>query len=392
MERTADVVVVGAGVMGASIAFHLVDRHAGRVVVVERQFVAAGPTGRSSAALRRHYSLELYARMATRSLEIFRSFEELTGVPAGIRECGILHVVGPEDLAAMRTTVATLRRIGADAEALDPLELRKLFPEMSVDGLAGGAFDRTTGYADPVAVTTGFANRARELGAVIHQETTVTGLTLRGGRLAAVVTDRGAIATPAVVNAAGVWAGQVARLAGVALPIQAARAQLAAFRIPPGFAHPLPIVGDGVRLCYFQPEVGDLVMVGPRGRSGTAAVVDPDRCDERVDPDRVVAAAEALCHRFPVMERGSPAGGYASMYDVTPDSHFVLERSPDVPGLFVAAGFSGHGFKHAPVIGSMMADLVLEGATREFDIEPFASRRFTDGRPPWRGSYTGIPY
>lgn len=211
--------------MGASIAFHLARRGAGRVVVVERRFVAAGPTGRSSAALRRHYSLELYARMATRALETYRSFEELTGVSAGIKECGILHVVGVEDLAALHATAAMLRRIGADAELLDPTELVKLFPEMSVEGLAGGAFDRTTGYADPVAVTTGFANRARELGVVIHQETTVTGLTLRAGRLAAVTTDRGVIETAAVVNAAGPWAAAVAELAGVALPIRAARTQ-----------------------------------------------------------------------------------------------------------------------------------------------------------------------
>jgi glycine/D-amino acid oxidase-like deaminating enzyme len=392
LPRAADVVVVGAGAMGASIAFHLARRRAGRVVVVERRFVAAGPTGRSSAALRRHYSLELYARMATRSLEVYRSFAELTGVPAGITECGILHVVGPEDLAALRTTVAMLRRIGADAELLEPAELRKLFPEMRVDGLAGGALDRTTGYADPVAVTTGLASRARVLGAVIHQETAVTGLTVRSGRVAAVTTDRGVIDTPAVVNAAGPWAAAVARLAGVTLPIQAHRAQLAAFRIPAGFAHPLPIVGDGVQLCYFQPEVGNLVMVGGRGRPGAAAIVDPDRCDERVDPDRVTAAGEALCHRFPAMEQASPAGGYASVYDMTPDSHFIVEESPEVRGLFVAAGFSGHGFKHVPVIGSMLADLVVDGATREFDLAPFSSRRFTDGRPPWRGLYTGIPF
>ena len=392
MERTADVVIVGAGVMGASVAFNLARRRAGRVVVVERQFVAAGPTGRSSAALRRHYSLELYARMATRSLEIFRHFEELTGVSASIKDCGILHVVGPEDLPALRTTVGMLRRIGADAEALDPADLRKLWPEMSVEGLAGGAFDRTTGYADPVAVTNGYASRARALGVSIHQETRVTALTLRGGRIEAVVTDRGVIETPVVVNAAGVWAARVARMAGVTLPIEATRTQLAAFRVPSGFGHPLPIVGDGEQLCYFQPEVGGLVMVGPRGRPGASAVVDPDRCDERVDPDRVLAAGEALCRRFPAMEQGHPAGGYASMYDVTPDSHFILEASPEVPGLFNAAGFNGHGFKHAPVVGAAMADLVLDGKTAEFDLAPFSSRRFTDGRPPWRGLYARIPF
>jgi glycine/D-amino acid oxidase-like deaminating enzyme len=392
LTRTADVVIVGAGVMGASIAHELGRRGAGRVVVVERQFVAAGPTGRSSAALRRHYSLELYARMATRSLEIYRRFAEVTGVSAGIKECGILHVVGPEDLPALETTVHMLQRIGADAEALDPEGLRKLLPEMHVADLAGGAFDRTTGYADPVAVTQGYARRVRELGVTIHQDTAVTGLTRRGGRIAAVETDRGEIDTPAVVNAAGPWAARVARMAGVELPITAARTQLAAFRVPADFGHPLPIVGDGLQLCYVQPEVGGLVLVGPRGRPGASTLVDPDGYDERLDPERAQTAAEALCRRFPAMERAAPAGGYASVYDVTPDSHFVLEASPDVPGLFTAAGFNGHGFKHAPVIGAIMADLVLDGQTREFDIAPFASRRFTDGRRPWRGLYPGVPF
>jgi glycine/D-amino acid oxidase-like deaminating enzyme len=378
--------------MGASVAFELARRRAGRVVVLERRFVAAGPTGRSSAALRRHYSLEPYARMATRSLEIYRRFEELTGVSAGIKECGILHVVGPEDLAALVRTVEMLQRIGADAETLDPDGLRKLLPEMSVEGLAGGAYDATTGYADPVAVTSGYTGRARELGVVIRQETEVTGVTLRDGRVASVETDRGVIDTPAVVNAAGPWAARIARMAGVELPIAASRTQLAAFRIPADFGHPLPIVGDGVQLCYFQPEVGGLVMVGPRGRHDASALVDPDRCDERLDPERGQAAAEALCRRFPAMERAHPAGGYASLYDVTPDSHFILEASPGAPGLFVAAGFNGHGFKHAPVVGAIMADLVLQGRTSELDIAPFSSRRFAEERPPWRGLYTRIPF
>lgn len=391
MERTSDVVIVGAGVMGASIAYHLAERRAGRVTVLERQFVAAGPTGRSSAALRRHYSLELYARMATRALELYRQFDEVTGVSAGIKECGILHVVDARDLAALVTTVDMLRRIGADAELLDPDGLRKLWPEMSVEDLAGGAYDAATGYADPVAVTTGYARRARELGVTIHQETTVTGLIRRGAGGLTVDTDRGSIDTRVVVNAAGPWAARIARMVGVELPIVAARTQLAAFRAPADF-HPLPIVGDGAQLCYFQPEVGGLVMVGPRGRPGVSAHADPDRYDERLDPERGHAAAEALCRRFPAMETAHPAGGYASLYDVTPDSHFILEATPGVPGLFTAAGFNGHGFKHAPVIGQLMAELVLDGRTSEFDVGPFSSRRFTDGRPPWRGRYAQIPF
>jgi sarcosine oxidase subunit beta len=392
MRPTADVVIVGGGVMGTSIALHLARRGAGRIALLEQRFIASGPTGRSSAVLRRHYSLELYARMATRSLEVYGRFEDLTGVSAGLRRCGVLHVVGPDELAASRTTVAMLRRIGAGFSALDVDEVRRLVPRIDPAGLAGGVYDPEGGCADPAGVTHGYAARARELGVAIHQETRVTGIDVAGGRIAGVRTDRGPVAAPVVVNAAGVWAARVARLAGVALPIEANRVQLASFRLPPDFGHPLPVIGDNVQRCYFAPEVGDLVMVGTRTPPGTLPVVDPDHCNERIDADRVLGAAEALCRRLPVMERGESTGGYASMYDATPDAHFVIEADPRVPGLFTAAGFNGHGFKHSPVVGEIVAELVLDGQTREFDVTPFASGRFTDGRPPWRGLYASVPF
>lgn len=392
MERSADVVIIGGGVMGASIALHLARRRAGTIVLCERNTLASGPTGRSSAVLRRHYSLELYARMAARSLEIYRRFEELTGVSAGIRSCGVMHVVGPEELPALEATVAMLHRIGADLEALTVEDVQQLLPRLDPAGVAGGVYDRRGGCADPAAVTHGYAARARQLGVAIHQTTGVTGLELRHGRIAGVRTDRGVIEAPAVVNAAGVWAGRIARMAGIALPITARRVQLATFGLPPDFGHPLPVVGDNVQRCYFAPEVGDLVMVGTRTPPGTLPDVDPDRCDERIDPERVVAASEALCRRFPAMERGRALGGYASMYDETPDAHFIVEEAPEVPGLFTAAGFNGHGFKHSPVIGEIVADLVCDGKTSAFDITPFSSTRFTDGRPSWRGLYQSVPF
>jgi glycine/D-amino acid oxidase-like deaminating enzyme len=392
MRRAADVVIVGGGVMGTSIALHLARRGAGRIALLEKRFIASGPTGRSSAVLRRHYSLELYARMAARSLGIYQRFEELTGASAGIRRCGVLHVVGPDELAASRTTVAMLRRIGAGVSALDVDDVRRLVPCLDPAGVAGGVYDPEGGCADPAGVTHGYAARARELGVAILQETLVTGLDVAGGRVAGVRTDRGGVSAPVVVNAAGVWAGRVARLAGVELPIQANRVQLASFRLPPDFGPPLPVIGDNVQRCYFAPEVGDQVMVGTRNLPGTLPVVDPDHCNERIDEDRVVGAAEALCRRLPVMERGQSTGGYASMYDATPDAHFIVEADPRVGGLFTAAGFNGHGFKHSPVIGEIVTELVLDGKTREFDVTPFASSRFTDGRPPWRGLYASVPF
>jgi sarcosine oxidase subunit beta len=342
--------------------------------------------------LRRHYSLELYARMAHRSLETYRRFEELTGVPAGLRTTGVLHLVGPEELAALQATVAMLRRIGVPLDALTIDDVVRLCPPLDPQGLAGAVYDPQGGCADPAAVTHGYAARARDLGVRIHQSTRVTGLEVRSGRVSGVRTDRGTVAAPVVVNAAGVWAPRIARFAGVELPITVSRVQLATFKQPVGFGPGLPVVGDNPQRCYFAPEVGDVVMVGTRNLPGTLPVVDPDGLDERIDPDRVVVASEALCRRFPAMAEGQATGGYASMYDVTPDAHFIVEESPAVPGFFIAAGFSGHGFKHSPVIGEIVSELILDHKTSEFDVAPFSSLRFTDGRPPWRGLYRTVAY
>jgi glycine/D-amino acid oxidase-like deaminating enzyme len=392
MERTADIVVIGGGVMGTSIALHLARRRAGRIVLCEKSAVASGPTGRSSAVLRRHYSLELYARMAHRSLEIYRRFEELTGVPAGLRNTGVLHIVGPEEVAALQATVAMLRRIGTPLEMLTVDEVVRRWPQLDPEGLAGAVYDPEGGCADPAAVTHGYAARGRELGVTIHQSTRVTGLDVKRGRVAGVRTDRGDVAAPVVVNAAGVWAPGIARLAGVDLPITVSRVQLATFKQPGAFGATLPVIGDNPQRCYFAPEIGDLLMVGTRNLPGTLPVVEPDRLDERIDPERAVAASEVLCRRLPAMAEGHAMGGYASMYDVTPDAHFILEEGPGVAGFFIAAGFNGHGFKHSPVIGEIMSELILDGKTSEFDVAPFSSHRFTDGRPPWRGVYRTVAF
>ncbi len=378
--------------MGTSIALHLALKRAGRVVVVEKGTLASGPTGRSSALLRRHHSLEIYARMATRSLEIYRRFEELTGASADVTSRGMLTLVGSEDLEAMRITCAMLRRIGADAEALDLDDLGRLVPHMSPEGLAGAGYDPTTGYADPVAVTQGYAARARQLGVAIHQATTVTGLVRRGDVVTGVLTDRGMVEAPAVVNAAGIWAPRIAAMAGVALPIAASRVQVTSFRVPAAFPHPRLVVGDNVLGCYIRPEGDDLMLVGTRSKPGALPVADPDASETRVDEERILKATEALCTRFPAMADGEATGGWTSMYDMTPDGHFIIEATPGRPGLFTAAGFSGHGFKHSPVVGRAVADLVVDGATAEIDLAPFSSARFSDGRLPLRGIYKGFAF
>ena len=394
MTATADVVVVGGGVMGTSIALQLARRRAGRVVLCEKSHVASGPTGRSSALLRRHYSIELYARMAARSFEMYGNFEELTGRPAEITRCGLVMAVGPEDAPALRETVAMMQRLGVKVEEVAARDLARVVPGLSVDGLGAAAWETDTGYGDPASVSQAYAARARELGVEIRQDTHVSGFTLSGGRISGVRTSAGDLSTSTVVNAAGPWGAALSRAVGVDLPIVASRQQLVILRPRADAAAARPVLVDMVDRAYYRPETGGLVLVGTRNRAGVSAPVDPDAFSERVDPDRVAWTAEAAARRFPAFADAEAVGGYTSVYDLTPDLHFVIERSPKVPGLVHALGFSGHGFKHSPVVGEMVAELVVDGRVSVVDATPFSSERFADrsGRPVLAGRYGSWPF
>jgi glycine/D-amino acid oxidase-like deaminating enzyme len=394
VTATADVVVVGGGVMGTSIALQLARRRAGRVVLCEKSHVASGPTGRSSALLRRHYSIELYARMAARSFEMYGNFEELTGRPAEITRCGLVMAVGPEDAPALRETVAMMQRLGVKVEEVAARDLARVVPGLSVDGLGAAAWETDTGYGDPASVSQAYAARARELGVEIRQDTHVSGFTLSGGRISGVRTSAGDLSTSTVVNAAGPWGAALSRAVGVDLPIVASRQHLVILRPRADAAAARPVLVDMVDRAYYRPETGGLVLVGTRNRAGVSAPVDPDAFSERVDPDRVAWTAEAAARRFPAFADAEAVGGYASVYDLTPDLHFVIERSPKVPGLVHALGFSGHGFKHSPVVGEMVAELVVDGRVSVVDATPFSSERFADrsGRPVLAGRYGSWPF
>jgi glycine/D-amino acid oxidase-like deaminating enzyme len=390
-STTADVVIVGGGVMGTSIALHLARRRAGRIVLLERRHVASGPTGRSSALLRRHYSIPLYAEMAARSFEAYGQFEELTGRPAEITRCGLVMAVGPEDVPAMRETVAMLKRLGVKVEALAPDDLARVVPGIDASAFGAAAWETDTGYGDPASISQAYAARARELGVQIRQDALVSSLVVAGGRIAGVRSESGDVAAPVVVNAAGPWGAALSRAVGVDLPVVASRQQLVILKPRGGAVASRPVLVDMVDRSYYRPETGGLVLVGTRNRAGVSAPVDPDAFSERVDAERVATVADAAARRFPAFADAEAVGGYASVYDLTPDLHFVIERSPVVPGLVHALGFSGHGFKHSPVIGQMVAELVLDGHVSVVDAAPFSSSRF-GGPQILTGRYSSWPF
>jgi glycine/D-amino acid oxidase-like deaminating enzyme len=376
LPRTADVVVVGGGVHGASVAYHLARRRAGRVVLVERKFLASGPTGRSSALVRRFYAMDFLTRTGNTSAQLFQRWAEaIGGGDPGFRQVGILWLAPPDRAANLGDNVRRARAQGVRIDLLTPEELKALVPAMAVDDVAVAAHEPESGYADASSTTNALAARARELGATIVQHVPVGAVLVSGGRVIGVGTAEGEIHAPAVVVCAGLWAPGLLAPLGIEVPVAPKRHQMCFFRRPPGFdGHPGMI--DRPSGTYMRPETGNLTI---QGLSTYHEVVDPDRYNEGADSEEVMRNAELIAHRFPVMEHGLSMGGYSGVYDVTPDHEPVLGPIPEFQGLYADFGWSGHGFKHSPVIGDIMAEVVLDGRAAGWDLTPFRWSRFRDG-------------
>jgi glycine/D-amino acid oxidase-like deaminating enzyme len=379
---TAEVVIVGGGSTGASIAYHLARRGVAGVLLLEQGFLASGATGRSSAIVRQHYAYPVTARMARLALDVFRRFDDVIGGECGFTRTGYLALVGPDDREALAGNVAMQQGVGVRTRVVGAAEIRDLVPQMAVDDLAAAAHEPDAGYADPAATTASLARRARDLGARILEGTAVRRLVVERGAVAGVETGAGTVATRTVVAAAGGWTPRLLAPLGVEVPITNTLHQIGVFERPADFGPGHPVCGDFVSQVYFRPEQGGLTLVGSTKHTHDE-VVDPDDYPAAADPGWLQEFAERSVHRFPGLEAARSRGGWAGFYDTTPDFQFVLDRAPGVAGLFVAAGFSGHGFKHSPIIGDLVADLVLgtPPADPHVDLGFFALSRFAAGRP-----------
>jgi sarcosine oxidase, subunit beta len=378
MQTGATVVVVGGGVMGCSIAFHLAERGV-EVLVLERGTVCSGMSARSGALVRMHYTNQPEARMALASLGYFQDWRERVGGWCGFTVTGAAVLVGPGEGQRMRRNVAMLRAIGVDTETVDPADLAADHPELDLDGVELAAVEPGSGYADPVATTFAFASRAVDLGARIGQGVAVRGLAVAGDRVVGVDTDDGRVGADAVVLACGPWVDPLARTAGFELGISPERSQIAFFRRPRA-ARRHPVVIDGVLGTYFRPHGAELSLLGVEAghHIGVEAI---DREVEGYDQQVVAPALGRLAGRVPAFAGAPFARGHRGVYDTSPDSRAVLDAAPGVGGLFVAGGFSGTGFKKSPAVGACMAELVTLGAAATVDIRPFRLGRFAEGDP-----------
>jgi sarcosine oxidase, subunit beta len=377
MPRTAEVVIIGGGVHGASLAYHLARRKVGRVVLVERKWLASGPTGRSTALVRRFYGHDFFTRTASAAADIFQRWAERIGGDPGYREVGFLVLATSKEARHLERNVSRAQALGARVTLLTPTEMAALVPALWIDDVAVASWEAQSGYADPVATTTALATRARQEGAAIVLDTTVQTIQIEGGRVRGVATSAGPIDAPVVVNCAGLWAPRLLAPLGITVEIRPTRHQMCVFERPPGMASH-PAIADRPLRTYMRPETGDLTLFG-FGSHVHDEVVDPDDHDEGADPEQVLKNAELLARRIPAMEAGRVRRGYAGVYDTTPDGQPVLGAIPEYPGLFTDFGWSGHGFKHSPVIGDILAELIVSGRSGDYDLRPFRWHRFREG-------------
>lgn len=381
---TSDVVIIGGGINGVAIA-HALARRGVDVTVLERNSIASGPTGRSCGIIRQHYSHEVTARLALESLATFENFAETVGGTCDFRQTGFIMAVGSEGEAALRRNVRLQQRVGIDTRLISAQDVQEMVPGMDTTGIALAAYEPRSGYADAHATSMSYAASARRLGASIRTGVEVSRLRIESGRIAGVeTTSGGRFEADSVVIAAGPWSPGLARLCGLELPIRAHRVQIGVFEAAPGHA-PRHIFIDTCLGMYHRPEGDSMMLVGSvETAEADGTIAGPDDYAAAADPERMETYVERLVQRIPPMRDGRFHSGYASLYDVTPDWQPIVDAVPGTEGLFCVAGSSGHGFKLAPAIAELAADLVTRSDTAEplFSFGRFGSSVTASGSYP----------
>ena len=386
MATTADMVVIGGGINGCSIAYHLAQCGAGTVLLLERRHIAAGPTGRSSGIVRQHYTLETLACMARDSLRVFQHFEEEVGGSAGFVQTGAVFLASPENSSALEKTVAMHQRLGIRTSVLPVEELRRMEESLQHEDLVCGAYEPDSGYADPALAANSYCEAAKGLGVEVRTRTTVTGLRVENGQVRGVQTDTGEIGCAVAVNVAGPWGDEIAAMAGAEIPMVPSRHPVVLMQRPPQWRNPTPVWIDLVNGAYFKPEGRAGIVIGSIRPEAGDVRADLETFSPTPSYEEVAEFSETIIKRFPVMGEGLAQGGWAGLYDVTPDWQPVIDKITEVEGFYCAVGFSGHGFKLGPAVGTIIAELVTTGECRSYDIGLFRYQRFQESKLT-RGKY-----
>jgi sarcosine oxidase subunit beta len=372
MDKTADIVIIGGGIVGLSIAYYLALKKAGRIVLFEKGQLGEGSTGRCVGGIRTQFSTEINIRFSLESLKTFERFGEEFGVSPEFKKIGYLFLATTEqEIGVFRENVMLQKKFNIPVEFLSPGEIKSRWPYLRADDVLGGTFCSRDGYAGPNEVLSGFVNGAKRAGVKIYEGTEIVGISLVKGRIHSVKTKSEEIFTPAVVNAGGPYAASIGEMAGIRIPVKPLRRQIfvtAPFHLTD---HPIPLTIDFHRGWYFRQEGNGLLLSGPLDGEPSLNL--------NTQYEAMAETSENATYRVPALEKARIATGWAGLYEISPDHHAILGKVPEAEGLILANGFSGHGFQHSPAVGKVISELITDGAASTIDISSLSIERFEKG-------------
>jgi sarcosine oxidase subunit beta len=373
LPKQADVIIIGGGIIGVSTAYYLARKGVKDVLLLERDIMGEGATGKCAGGIRTQFSTEINVQFSLVSRGVFEKFQEEFGVDPEFHQTGYLFLTADESRwKNLQQNTQLLKTLNVEVELLNPKDIQSRWPFLKVDDLVGGSYTAHDGYAGIYEVLNGFINGARRHGAKLCEQVEVTGIKVENSRLQAVETATGEqVETRIVVNTTGPYAAGIAALAGLDLPVRPLRRQIFFTDTFDDLPATFPMVIDLERGWYMRREGKGLLLAGPQDAESSF--------NETVDFEGKEWTATNSVHRVPVLQRAQIASGWAGLYDISPDHHAIIGTFPELPGFICANGFSGHGFQHSPAAGMLVAELIVEGKARTIDITPLRPQRFREG-------------
>ena len=376
MTQTYDAILIGAGVIGASLAFHLAERGL-KTAILERRVSASGATGHSSGLVRMHYDLAAESELTFVSYKnYFSNWRERVGGDCGFMNTGFLQIAKREHEDKLRGNVANQQRIGINTSVISAAQVKELFPDLITDHFDFAAYEPDSGYADATLTTNSFLESAKRNGATLIQNCEVTAINTSGGRVTGVSTTQGDFDAPILINAAGAWAKQVASLADIDVPLETWTHDVAFLHRPPSLGK-FPAAIDDVINCYFRPEGSALILAA--GEDESLRGEPPDAEDQTPTPTFLEKLIDAMVQRIPKIEESGLHSIHVGRDGITPDQRAIYGAS-GLDGFYLACGLSGTGFKTSPAAGASLAELILDGVPKTVDIRPFRFERFAEGK------------
>jgi sarcosine oxidase subunit beta len=372
MQKTAEVIIIGGGIIGVSIAYHLALKKAGDIILLEKGQLGEGSTSRCVGGIRTQFSTEINIRFSLESMKAFERFEDEFGINPEFKQIGYLFLATTEkEMEVFQQNVNLQKKFGIPVDLLGSNEIQTRWPYLRMDDILGGTFCPWDGYAGPNEVLSGFVSGARRVGVKIHEGIEVLGVLLEKGRIKGIKTKNEEISAPILVNAGGPFASSIGKMVGIHIPVKPLRRQIfvtAPFHLTD---KTIPLTIDFHRGWYFRQEGEGYLLSGPLDQEPSFNL--------NIDYEAMAEASENAMYRVPALEKARIARGWAGLYEISPDHHAILGRVPGIEGLILANGFSGHGFQHSPAVGKVIADLITERRSTSIDISPISIERFEKG-------------